>query len=289
MLADFFTDPENILKIVTQMAIVFFGTYTGAFLAFYFNRCLHERKKREENLTYLQFAIGRLVALTSNLYLFKKDIILRRSKEAQDIEQKMYIAQQTKQQALHLSIEELWKKMYGGKYDWPIVMEKLSFIAIRDPNIVTLMGTAANSVGTFQDITTSINDLLDEDRQSHSFNGGDVEKPMDQSGISRLELLISLIKILHEQVDSSLYLVEKSTDLLIKAGKDIFGSKMDIRSANFKYAERHGLKPAPIESWENTNWLPKKKTPFTAFLEKIRGQKAASQKDNAPAHTPNTP
>ena len=80
MLADFFTDPENILRIATQGITVLLGTCIGAFLAYRLAIRSQRNKQREENLTYLQFAIARLVAFRSDLHLFKDGLLLQGSK-----------------------------------------------------------------------------------------------------------------------------------------------------------------------------------------------------------------
>lgn len=269
---DFFTDPENIIRMVTQVITVLLGTCIGAFLAYRFAVRSQRKKQREENLSYLHFAIARLVALQNDFYLFKSQMVLSKVKEAQEVDQKRENAKLNKERELNLSIKEMSSKINYSHYDWPFNIERLSFITDRDPNIVALMSAGSYSVEALRDIITSTNDLIDEERQSDAPSTDDGKRIVNHCAQMRLDLLTSLTKNLGEQIDSSLYLVEKSVELLIAAGQDIFGSGMKIRSSNIKDPELQKLKPKPIESWEQRNWLPKDKDRFTTFMEKIRGQ-----------------
>ena len=162
---------------------------------------------------------------------------------------------------------------------------KVEFIANQDPNIIKFISTTMHCVAILKKRRHFMNDTIDEIRQRKTSNRYDNQNMNFYRDMKYVYCLLIFFKNnLDLQLILHSILVYKSIELLITAGRDIFRTEMGMMSVTTLNAEN------PLGTQKNPHKnCKKKKTPFTAFMEKIRGQKVASQKDNTPDHAPNTP
>lgn len=224
------------------------GAFVGAFTAFCFNFWLQRKKQREENLTYLRYSASRLVTFTDNLYLFRRPFVEERVKAAEE-RKKQTAPPRLNEAGKH---RVLLERIHNGQYDWPFAIEKLNFIADRDPNVIRLVSMGSYAVETLKNVVISINDLIDA-------QGANGEKD-----------LIKIIKRLNYQVNTTLYLAEKSIELLGATGWVVFKSDINIEGIDPKLQKPKPGVPERLKKWEDTDWFPKDKDRFATFMEKIR-------------------
>lgn len=245
------------------------STLIGALLAFWVGMGLYKRQQRVESLGYLQYAISCLMAVVNDVYLFKKQIVVERHNEAIAVEKQIKYPQPDAQGVVFLNMNEIWLSIQTAEFQWPVSMEKLSFLTNRDPNVILLLGHMRSSVEALNGVIRTLNNHTEECRKTVPMG---MRENMSAAERTAIEYQISMTKALMEQVDSALYLTEKCEDLLIKYGWLEFCGGMKIKSAIFTDNSLELLRPEPIESWENMKWFPQKskihKRIFIQFMRK---------------------
>lgn len=209
-----------------------FPVFVGALIAFLFNLKLEKYKSRELDLGYLEYSIASLVALNGRLYLFKKQVVLARYSEALTIEEIL-----TGTPPHNITIRQMANFMHNHENSLSISLEKLSFIARREPNLIVLLTTTVSTNETLFDIISHINTVI--------------QNWPDSPNIADVDYLIGNTKMLYEHLDDTIYLVEKSIGLLTQYGHLEFSPDMRTKSVSFTDDSFNGLKPNPIQSWES--------------------------------------
>lgn len=248
---NYFSNPENVMAFLSHGSTVLIS----ALLAFYLSFKLYMRQKRLENLNYLRYSIASLTYLVNNLYNFKRDIVKERYEEATQIDKKMNNHDSSKTETLELRIEHMSLFIHNNFYPWPLAQEQLQFLAARDPNLILILGTASLSVATLNSVIKEVNNNITENKDASS-----------------LFYLISNTKLLKEQLDSTLYLVDKCIDLLIEYGQKEFRNKAKISSTFIRCSEDQKLKPPAIETWEKMDWLPAKQSLCKRIYHRFRSK-----------------
>lgn len=226
-----------------------FSTLLGAVLAFLFGLVLYHKQKAQENMSYLQYAVSALCQLTSHLYSFKEQIAQKRYNEAVQQLKKLQTSV-TNQGKVHLELRENANFMYGAEFHFAIDLEKLAFLVKHEPNLVILLGTLVDSIKSLNHITSHINHEIEQ------YSSENIALNLMQT-----QLTLQKNILLHEQLDSTMYLTEKANGLLVKFGQIEYGKKMKIKSFELTDEKYKKLKPPPIPSWEdNYQWFPKKKS-----------------------------
>ena len=224
--------------------------FAGGSVAFYFGLKLYKKQKREENRSYLHYAISALSHLNNELYNFKKQIAVPRYNEARALKSQILRGPSVSQLPV-LRFEETVKYLYIGGFQSEIDMGKLDFLVSRDPNLIILLGSLISSVKSLNHVVSDINsEVSDYIRQTRSLDN-----------MPSVMLMLEKNELLHTVLDNTIYLTEKFQSLLIEFGGREYGRKMIIQSTSVLGTEYEELKPEPIKSWEeNYTWLPKKRS-----------------------------
>jgi len=263
---------ESPLPPITEVGVSFIdiasvvSTLTGALFAFWVGMSLYKRQQRAENLGYLQYAISCLMAVVNDIYLFKKQILLGRYAEAIAVEDQIANPQPDAQGIINLNMHEMWLSIEIAEFQWPVSMEKLSFITNRNPNVILLLGTMRSSIEALNGVIRRNNTHSEECRKANPQNQ---MRALSLADHAVIEYQISLIRALNEQTDSALYLTEKCEKLLIQFGWLEFCDGMKIKSSKLTDDSYEQLRPTPIESWEKYKWFPQKSKIHKRILRKI--------------------
>lgn len=218
------------------------ATFIGAILAFYYALRLAKLQQMDGESGTLNFYIASLTSLSNNLYVLKEQIVQHRYKEAQQCRNIIEQHENPKLEIRHMSTY-----IFGGDFEWPLIPEKMEFLAKADPNIVVLAGVLRNSIKTLNTMIIDIN----EDTQRY------IKGKIPD--FNNLVMMITKNELLYDQLDSSLYLTNKLVEVLMKYGVVRAGKGMKIKSVELIHEKYKVIMPKPIESWENHEWFPKKK------------------------------
>ncbi len=230
-----------------DLAFQVFSTLLGAVLAFVCAIFLYYKQKTQENMSYLQYAVSILGQLTSHLYVFKEQVQKRYNEVLQ--QRKGYEQALAKGQDPYIQMVETGNYMYGAEFQLALSLEKLAFLVKRDPNLIILIGTLMDSVKSLNHIAIDINQEIEKYSSQNA-----VLNPM------RILLLLRKNELLYEQLDSTIYLTEKASELLVQFGRLEYRQKMKIKSLEITDEKYKNLKPQPIESWEGDyKWFPERK------------------------------
>jgi len=196
------THAKQELSMWADFASQGFSTLLGAVLAFLFGLVLYQKQKSQESMSYLQYAVSVLCQLTSHLYSFKEQIAQSRYNEAVRQLQNLQAAIMH-QENVKLEMWETANFMYGAEFQLAIELEKLAFLAKREPNLIILLGTLVDSVKSLNHIASNINHEIEKySSESASLN------------LMRTQLMLQHNLLLHEQLNSTMYLTEKANGLL---------------------------------------------------------------------------
>jgi hypothetical protein len=219
------------------------STFLGAFIAFLFALFLYSLKKKAEHGTYLSYAISMLSAQATGLYSFKKDISEPRKPEIEDLEKQF---SNINKQDVILRIREISQYISNGKnFTLPIDLEKLSFLADFDPNILVLFKVCLNASGDVDQLIDTCN--------------LEISKCRDEKGRSHdVYMLLQINKQLLEQIDYTLVLVEKLQELLISFSKLEYKEYVIISEIQLE-KEYISLKPQRESSWHKLEYLSRKR------------------------------
>ena len=234
------------------------GAFCGAACAFWLNIVMLERSERRKNVGYLGYSISSLAGLVNSLYGIKRDFALPKCRELDEI--------RSKKNALRgvpgkhrIEVKELTSFMQYKAIHLPFVIEKLNFIVRVETNVISIMISLESNLYHLNKTIEDYNEYLISLRDS----GSDKQPNMN--------LIESFARNLYEQVDSVLYLAEKTNMLLLECGRRLFKKSFKLISVEMddKYRE---LKPKSIESWEQLKWFELKKRGFLARFFKIYGK-----------------
>jgi len=232
-----------------------FSAFFGAFLAFLFGFRLYKIQKRSDNLAYLQYAISALAGEMGGLYSLKEQNMVARMAEYSSC---MAEIERAKHEggAAKIHIEHNSKIIYGGSVSVPINIERFEFLVSKDPNLISFIGTAIGYLETLNEMLDHAND--------------DVQSYISKTRVPDTQDVLMLLeknRLLYEQVDCSIYLIEKLISLLAEYGKLEYGDQMNIKSITIVNEKYKPLKPPPIESWEVVEWFnqPKRRKWYQKF------------------------
>jgi hypothetical protein len=229
-------------------------TFLGAVLAFIFALAMYHYQRKSNDIAYLNYTLAVLAGATGPLYVLKKDILQERIPFINKLQNQLMKGTLSPSQPVQLGALTL--HILHGEFKANIDLEKLSFIAITHPNIIMLLASALESISKCDDMVNQANSSAEAIRES------------ERLGIEKIVMLVSINQNLIEQVDQTLYQLEKSFEVLFKFSKLKFKKKIKITGKKFVGEEYEALKPAPMQSWEKYTWFPKKKT----LLERLKSK-----------------
>ncbi len=227
------------------------GAFCGAFFAFMFNIYLNKKKEERDMLAYLCYAISSACGLVSTLYSIKKCFVLPRVKENNEVKKIL-----AKNNAAVIHVKHLSRHLHYSELKLPFVVEKMSFLASKDPNVISIIIMLDNSIKNLNVIICDYNAFVLKTHQEK----GLMEKQFD--------LVSSYVDNLSKQIDSTLYLIEKVQELLVTYGKITF-KKFKITNTDVDEQYR-SLKPNKMESWEEIDWFPERKRWIVKLKNKLQ-------------------
>lgn len=210
---------------------------------------MYRTQKRINDAFYLNYAIACLVSHTGKLYCFKKDINQPRLADIQTIQDgltKIYTHQsngENEEDKIKIEIKELGKFIASKTGELPITIEKLSFISEYDPNLIIILKSTIDACSEIDLMTEKTNIQIECTRKDFEINN--------------IHLLGELHKVLFEQIDYCLYMLEKIQKELLKLSKSQFQEYAYINKIDI-LEEYSKLRPPPEPSWESYEYKPKK-------------------------------
>lgn len=222
-------EETNVLQELTvQIASVFIG----ALLAFILTFLLYLIQRMRQNIEYLQYAIADICSISSYLYSFKFNAI-GRFQEAEEVEK----AIGSSPSSIHTN--EIGRYIHGAKFNSSISLERVSFLVNQDPNIIALLSAMIRSANTLSSMVSSMNDEISVCRNKD-----------EQLKIKDVHFICLQNKMLSGQLDETMYLVEKSMEVLTLYGKCVFGKSMRIKDIKLLDEKYEALRPPVMDSWE---------------------------------------
>ena len=226
------------------------GAFCGALFAYWFNIRQQDKKERNEQLAFLTYAISSMAGVVGKLYIAKKNFVMPRNKEMEDIKKEI-AQQQGSNRPISIKMKALTMFMQTNTFALPFQIEKTNFLAGKEPNVAYLMCTLNASLEVLNQIIYDYNTYLSK---------------IVQIGLQPdINLMFHFVANLSGQVDEALYLAEKTQKVLMQYSRAYFRKDFKIKSVDIK-DEWSSLKPPKIDSWEDAVFFPKKKT----FIEKMR-------------------
>ena len=229
----------NIESLVSSLA----GAFFGALFAYFFSVKLKEKKERSEQLSFLTYAIFSMAGVVGKLYIAKKNFVIPRNEEMKTIKEEIEKQQQNKSMQISIKMLELTKFMQTNKFALPFHINKIDFLAGKEPEVVHLICSLNASLEVLNQIIYDYNTYL--------------SNLLKTGSPPNIDLIFSFVDNLSEQVDETLYLAEKVQEILIKYGKTYFKKTFKIKSLTIK-DEWTTLSPPKINHWENINFFQKK-------------------------------
>lgn len=228
-------------------------TFLGAVLAFLFGLFLYSLQKKTENGLYLSYTLSILASQSSSLYSLKNDIAADRKKEIELLENEF---SNVGKRDVNLHMRKISQYITNGKNcEIPVDIEKLSFIADYDPNILAFVRTCINAGAGVDQLIEHCN----------------LEITKARSGTCELHdfyLLVQINKQLLEQIDFAIILTEHLLKLLIDFSKLEFHNYVIIN--NVVIEEKYKiLQPTSKTSWHELNYN-KKKNRFNNIYRRLK-------------------
>ncbi len=227
--------------ILTNLICSLVGAFSGAYFAFLFNNRSVKKKEEENKLSYLTFTVSAIANLTNNLYSIKISFVLPRLKIIKKI-------QKTPPNPMEpINLDDIYNFMLADTLKMPFVIEKLSFLACKDANIITIFNQLESSINQLNIAIKSINNLFSEESKNQTASNN---IPLNTG------LMTDLITSFSKQTDSTLYFAEKISEVLINYCRATYNKKFIINKLETldKYKN---LKPGANEFWEEIDWFPK--------------------------------
>lgn len=218
-----------------------FATFIGAFFAFFFSFGLYKYQKKQNNTVYLKYSVARFAKMAGGLYVLKEQQTAPRLLEIENFENSL--------DEMFLEIDEISyvsKKLLSAGYNASVDIEKLSFLAQHDPNVIMLLQDASNAF-------ERVGAMIDE---CNIYSERLIQNPNSRD----LAMILECNRALATYVNDAIYLTELVTNTLIKACKLYYDDK---NVKGFEVFEKFKkLKPQPLESYERQEWFPEQKSYF---------------------------
>ena len=207
----------------------FISVFLGALLAFVFAFFLYIYQKKSQDGYYLAFLITYITSQISVLYCLKKDIIVSRKNEIKNLEKSL--SQQTAEtEVVKLEMKEISKFITNPNHSNPDVsIERISFLADSDPNLIILVKAALNADSDVTDVIHSCNEQIKVTKADLS--------------IPNIWLLAQVNINLEEQVDYAIALLEHSQSQLVEFSKNEFKDFVSITGFSMD-KDYESLKPS---------------------------------------------
>ena len=211
-------------------------------MAFAFGLWMYHYQNKLNNAYYLSYCLTTLLDLNSELYKIKKDIVSERLPYLEQLQSDLQKKSET------LSLGHLTLHIFYSTNSNIFDLEKLAFLARYNPNLISLLRNALDSFSSTVGILNECNQTAEKFRNN----------PNSQN----LIMLMSCNENLSQQVDCSLYLTEKSFEVLLKYSQTYFKDYINIKGTEFIDSDLINLKPPSMPSWESYDWNPKKNPPW---------------------------
>ncbi len=236
----------NIESLVSSLA----GAFCGALFAYWFNVRQQDKKERSEQLAFLTYAISAMAGVVGKLYIAKKNFVIPRNAEMEALKKEIDRQRGGNKQIL-IEMKALTKFMQTNKFALPFKVEKTNFLAGKEPNVAYLACSLDASLEVLNQIIYDYNTYLSK---------------IVQLGLQPdIDLMFHLVANLSAQVDETLYLTEKMQKVLMQYSRTYFKKGFKIKSIEIK-DEWASLRPPKMDSWEDAEFFPKKKT----FIERLK-------------------
>jgi hypothetical protein len=221
----------------------FFSALLGAYLAFYLAIRLYQKKKWDENITYLRYVLVNLISMQENLLCLMDQQLNCKHKEALS-----YLNGE-----MDSAPTSLFKLMGALEFKNNIDLDRLSFIASHgyDFNYLKLLNSAC-------DHYVFVGNLIDECNQAikvfiNSNKGRDIDIKSEDNLVLVLMVATS-VNALNEVVQDSLYLTKKSFDVITKDAKKHFSD--ELGDLSYEIAEKYKIiEIRKIDSYERETWF----------------------------------
>jgi len=224
--------------VISDFISGFFSSFIGAGMAFVFGLWMYHYQNKLNNAYYLSFCLTTLSDITSELYKIKKDVVSVRLPYLNQLNSDLRTRAET------LSLGHLTLHIFYNSNLKPFDIEKLAFLVQYNPNLISLLRNVLDSFSNTIGILNECNLAA--------------EKFRNDPNQENLMMLMSVNSSLSQQVDSSLYLAEKSFEVLLKYSQTFFRGYISITGTELIESDLKELKPTPIPSWERYNWDPPK-------------------------------
>ncbi|MCG8431544.1 MAG: hypothetical protein MJA29_10280 [Candidatus Omnitrophica bacterium] len=240
----------NVKSLVSSLM----GAFSGALFAYWFNIRQHEKRRKDDQLSFLTYAISSMAGVVGKLYIAKKNFVIPRNNEMKKIKEELASISPGSGGQVAVKMKALTMFMQTNKIALPFSIEKINFLAGKEPNVAYLICTLNASLEVLNQIIYDYNAYLSKIVQIGS-----------QPNIS---LIFHFVDNLSGQVDEALYLAEKMQEVLMQYSRAFFKKDFKIKSVDIKEEYLH-LKPPKMPSWEEAVFFPRKKS----FIEKLRNSK----------------
>ncbi len=247
---------QNILNNSTFLSSVF-GAGFGAGLAFYLNSRRDEKQNIEKNMSYLIYSISVLSKLTSTLYEYKISFIKPREPDLEYIGNfiKQYSSDyldESNQHKIQYPFNQIFLIIQDKGLFLPLDIDKLSFLAKLNPNLISMLIALEQSLKTSNFILDELNKIISESKKRHNV-----------FDISYFDRVYSSTDNFSKNIDDGLYFSETLSELFVEFGKREYKEKFYIQGLSSE-EQFKDLKPKPIECWKFIKKWPKQKS----FVEK---------------------
>jgi hypothetical protein len=175
----------------------------GAIFAFILAFFLYAYQKKAQEGQYLSFTISYIISQTSQLYCLKKDHLISRVSEVTELQKRIINREEA------LEIKEIANVLSNPQHSSSnINLEKLSFLADFDPNLLVLTKAALDADSGVNEIINNCNLQIREVKKSEE--------------LAEIWLLTCFNKCLYDQVDYALALMAHTQKQLIEYSKNEF-------------------------------------------------------------------
>lgn len=231
----------NVESLVSSLV----GAFFGALFAYWFSIRQHEKREKNDQLSFLTYAISSMAGVVGKLYIAKKNFVIPRNDEMKRIKQERDRLKKENDKQISIKMKALTMFMQTNKFALPFPIEKTNFLAGKEPNVAYLMCTLNASLKVLNQIIYDYNTYLSN---------------IVQVGLQPdINLMFHFVENLSAQVDEALYLSERMQEVLMQYSRTYFKKDFKIKSIAIK-DEWQSLKPPKIDTWEEAVFFPKRKT-----------------------------
>jgi hypothetical protein len=233
----YFVNVENLVSSLL-------GAFFGALFAYWFNIRQHEKREKNEQLSFLTYAISSMAGVVGKLYIAKKNFVIPRNDEMKIIKEKLEKLPSESGKKAEINMKALSMFMQTNKFALPFSIDKINFLAGKEPNVAYLICTLNASLEVLNQIIYDYNLYLSK---------------IVQTGLQpNINLMFDFVENLSGQVDEALYLAEKMQEVLMQYSRSYFGKDFKIKSISVERGWEN-LKPSKIDTWEQATFFPGRK------------------------------